>query len=127
MGPGNRPLSPHLQVYKPQITSVLSILHRITGIGLASGALALVLWLAAAASGEDYYELAKAILRHWFGQLFLLGWTWALFYHFCNGLRHMFWDIGIGLEIHQVRISGWLIVFASILLTLTSWLIGYGL
>jgi len=127
MGPGNRPLSPHLQVYKPQITSVLSILHRITGIGLASGALALVLWLAAAASGEDHYELAKAILRHWFGQLFLLGWTWALFYHFCNGLRHMFWDIGIGLEIHQVRISGWLIVFASILLTLTSWLIGYGL
>jgi len=126
MSSGNRPLSPHLQVYRPQITSVLSILHRVTGIGLAAGALALVLWLGAVAGGEGYYELAKAIVTHWFGQLFLLGWTWALFYHFCNGIRHMLWDIGLGMEMHHVRMSGWVIVFASILLTFISWLIGYG-
>jgi succinate dehydrogenase / fumarate reductase cytochrome b subunit len=121
MSTGNRPLSPHLQVYKPQITSVLSILHRITGIGLAVGTLVLVLWLGAIAAGEVYYESAKALITHWFGQVCLISWTWALFYHFCNGIRHMLWDIGLGLEMNQVRISGWFIIFASVLLTLVSW------
>ena len=120
MNTGNRPLSPHLQVYKPQITSVLSILHRITGVCLTVGALILVLWLGAVATGESNYELAKTAISHWFGQIFLIGWMWALFYHFCNGIRHLLWDLGRGLEMSQVRFSGWVVIIGSILLTLAT-------
>ena len=127
MNTGNRPLSPHLQVYKPQITSVLSILHRITGIGLAAGALVLVYWLNAAAYGPDAFERAQDFLASWVGRLLLLGWTWALFYHLCNGIRHMFWDAGRGLELPQVHITGWIVVVASLGFTLISWFAGYGL
>ena len=127
MNTGNRPLSPHLQVYKPQITSVLSILHRITGIGLAAGALVLVYWLNAAAYGPDAFERAQDLLSSWLGRLLLLGWTWALFYHLCNGIRHMFWDAGRGLELPQVPITGWIVVVASLGFTLISWFAGYGL
>ena len=127
MNPGNRPLSPHLQVYKPQITSVLSILHRLTGIGLAVGAVVLVYWLNAAAYGPDAFESAQGLLATWFGRLLLLGWTWALFYHLCNGIRHMYWDAGRGLELQQVQITGWLVVVASLGFTLISWAAGYGL
>ena len=127
MNPGNRPLSPHLQVYKPQITSVLSILHRLTGIGLAAGAVVLVYWLNAAAYGPDAFEYAQGLLATWFGKLLLLGWSWALFYHLCNGIRHMYWDVGRGLELQQVHITGWLVVVASLGLTLISWVAGYGL
>ena len=127
MNPGNRPLSPHLQVYKPQITSVLSILHRLTGIGLAAGAVVLVYWLTAAAYGPDAFEYAQGLLATWFGRLLLLGWTWALFYHLCNGIRHMYWDAGRGLELRQVRITGWFVVVASLGFTLISWAAGYGL
>ncbi len=127
MNPGNRPLSPHLQVYKPQITSVLSILHRLTGIGLAAGAVVLVYWLNAAAYGPDAFEYAQDLLATWFGKLLLLGWTWALFYHLCNGIRHMYWDAGRGLELQQVYMTGWLVVIASLGFTLISWIAGYGL
>lgn len=127
MNPGNRPLSPHLQVYKPQITSVLSILHRLTGIGLAAGAVVLVYWLNAAAYGPGAFEYAQGLLATWFGKLLLLGWTWALFYHLCNGIRHMYWDAGRGLELKQVHITGWLVVVASLGFTLISWVAGYGL
>jgi succinate dehydrogenase / fumarate reductase cytochrome b subunit len=127
MNPGNRPLSPHLQIYKPQITSVLSILHRLTGIGLAAGAVVLVCWLNAAAYGPDAFESAQGLLATWFGRLLLLGWTWALFYHLCNGIRHMYWDVGRGLELRQVQITGWFVVVASLGFTLISWAAGYGL
>ena len=123
----NRPLSPHLQVYKPQITSVLSIMHRITGIGLAVGAIMLVFWLLAVGSGEEYYIFARAIVDHWLSQLFLLGWIWALFYHFCNGIRHIAWDLGYGLEMKQVRKSGWLIIILPLLLTAVCIFSGYGM
>jgi succinate dehydrogenase / fumarate reductase cytochrome b subunit len=127
MNPGNRPLSPHLQVYKPQITSVLSILHRLTGIGLAVGAVVLVYWLNAAAYGPDAFEYAQGLLATWFGRLLLLGWTWALFYHLCNGIRHLYWDAGRGLELQQVHKTGWFVVVASLGFTLISWVAGYGL
>jgi len=127
MTTGNRPLSPHLQVYKPQITSVLSILHRITGIGLAVWSLMLVYWLNAAAYGPEVFERAQEFLASWFGKILLLGWTWALFYHLCNGIRHMFWDAGRGLELPQVHISGWLVVIFSVILTVLSWSAGYGM
>ena len=127
MNPGNRPLSPHLQVYKPNITTVLSILHRLTGIGIAAGVVVLVYWLNAAAYGPDAFEYAQDLLATWFGKLLLLGWTWALFYHLCNGIRHMYWDAGRGLELQQVYMTGWLVVIASLGFTLISWIAGYGL
>ena len=127
MNTGNRPLSPHLQVYKPQITSVLSILHRITGIGLAAGALVFVYWLNAAAYGPDAFERAQNLLASWPGKFLLLGWTWALFYHLCNGIRHMYWDAGWGLQLSQVRVTGWLVVLTSLGFTIISWFAGYGL
>ena len=125
MSSGNRPLSPHLQVYRPQLTSVLSILHRLTGVALAVGTLLLVYWLAAAASGPEAFAVARGLIGSIIGRLLLLGWTFALFYHLCNGIRHLFWDAGYGFELSAAYRSGWLVVIASTLLTLGCWLLGY--
>lgn len=125
MGTNDRPLSPHLQVYRPQLTSVLSILHRITGVALAMGGLLLVYWLVAAASGPEAFATAQALIGSFFGQLFLFGWTFALFYHLCNGIRHLSWDIGLGLELPMVAMTGWSVVGASVALTLLAWIVGY--
>jgi len=127
MATADRPLSPHLQVYRPQITSVLSILHRITGVALALGSLLLIYWLVAAASGPEAYGTAQALIGSIIGRLLLLGWTFALFYHLCNGIRHLFWDAGWGFELATVTASGWLVVAASAALTLLSWTLGYAL
>ena len=120
-----RPISPHLQVYKPQLTSVLSILHRITGVGLGAGTLLLAWWLVAAAYGTDQFETAQAFIASWFGRLLLFGFTFSLFYHLCNGIRHLFWDAGWGFELKTVYTSGWLVVIASLGLTAVSWIAGY--
>ena len=119
MASHDRPLSPHLQVYRPQITSVLSILHRITGVALAAGGILLVYWLVAAASGPDAFATAQAFIGSFFGRLFLLGWTFALFYHFCNGIRHLTWDAGWGLELPMVYRTGWAVVGVSAVLTVS--------
>src|ERR1700759_165633 len=95
---GRRPLSPHLQVYKPQITSAMSIFHRFTGVALSVGTLLLVWWLAAAATAGAAFATASGFIGSWFGILLLFGWTVALWFHFCSGLRHLFWDAGIGFE-----------------------------
>ena len=124
MTTGNRPLSPHLQVYRPQITSVLSISHRMTGVVLAVGAFLLVCWLVAAAYSPVVFETIQAAVRNWFVRLIAIGWTLCLFYHLSNGIRHLFWDAGIGLEITQARVSGWVVVFAAIFLTTLSWTLG---
>lgn len=102
----DRPLSPHLQVYRPQITSVLSILHRITGVALTFATLLLTWWLVAAAYGPEQFASAQAFLGSWFGQLVLWGFTFAVFYHLANGVRHLLWDFGWGFEITQVRTTG---------------------
>lgn len=125
MASQNRPLSPHLQVYKPQLTSMLSILHRATGIALAVGTLLLVWWLVAAATGESAFADVQAFIGSWIGRLLLLGWSYALFYHMCNGLRHLFWDAGKGLEIETAYTTGKLVVAASIVLTAAAWIWGY--
>ena len=127
MDTGNRPLSPHLQVYRLPLAGILSFAHRTTGVALALGALALACWINAAAYGPDTFYQAQALMGHWFSRLLLLGWTLSLFFHLCNGIRHLFWDAGIGLEIEQVNMSGWLVLIGTILLTLLSWLAGYGL
>lgn len=118
-----RPLSPHLQIYKPQITSVLSIFHRFTGIVLAIGTLLLTYWLLAAAAGPQAFALAQAIIGSWFGLLCLFGWTAALFYHLCNGIRHLVWDAGYGYELETVSKSGWMVLIGTGVLTVLSWLL----
>ena len=125
MSHAQRPLSPHLQVYKWQLTSVLSITHRATGIALAVGTIALVWWLLAAATGPDAFATAQAFWLSWIGQLLLLGWTWALMFHLCNGLRHLGWDAGWGFELKQAYLTGWIVVSASVVLTVIVWIAGY--
>ena len=120
-----RPLSPHLQVYKPQLTSVLSVTHRATGLVLVVGTLFLVWWLLAAASGSDAFSVAQTFWSSWIGRLLLLGWTYALFYHLCNGIRHLCWDAGWGFDLKTVYRSGWAVVVASVALTLIAWIAGY--
>jgi len=106
-----RPLSPHLQVYRPQITMVLSILHRATGLALSAGVLVLAYWLIAIASGEAAYTDAYALLSGVLFKLCYVGWCVCFFYHLANGVRHLVWDTGIGLERGQYQLSGWLVVF----------------
>ena len=120
---GNRPLSPHLQIYRPQISSVLSILHRITGVGLALGAVLVVWWLLAAATGPEYFATVDGLLTSWIGHMVLLGVTWALAYHLLNGIRHLFWDMGYGFEIETVDKTGWAVVIGSAVLTVLLWLV----
>jgi succinate dehydrogenase / fumarate reductase, cytochrome b subunit len=117
----NRPLSPHLQVYRPQITSVLSILHRMTGVALAMGLFVLTYWLGAAAYGPEAFATAQELLGSWIGLLMLFGWTFCLFYHLCNGIRHLFWDVGLGLELPALRASGIAVLIVSLALTAALW------
>ncbi|MBT3307804.1 MAG: succinate dehydrogenase, cytochrome b556 subunit [Alphaproteobacteria bacterium] len=124
MIPGNRPLSPHLQVYKFRITMAVSILQRITGSGLAVGLLVFTYWLAAAAYGPDAYATAQAFLTSWFGMLLLLGFTIALYFHLCNGIRHLFWDIGWGFEMETTTASSVAIIVGTVVLTALTWFIG---
>ena len=120
---GNRPLSPHLQIYRPQITAVLSILHRITGVGLTLGALLVVWWLIAAAISPDYFALVDGLLTSWLGLLVLTGSLWALWFHALNGIRHLIWDAGWGFELRTVSISGWVVVIGSVFLTILTILV----
>lgn len=125
MSSAKRPLSPHLQVYRPQLTSVLSIVHRLSGVALGVGTLLLVYWLAAAAAGPEAFESAQSFVGSFFGQLLLFGWTVALYYHLCNGIRHLVWDIGFGFELDDVYRSGWTVVVATAALSLLTWIVGY--
>lgn len=124
MSSSDRPLSPHIQVYRPQLTSVLSILHRLTGVALAVGTLLLVYWLAAAALGPGAYEGARGFLGSWLGMVLLFGWSLALFYHLCNGVRHLAWDAGYGLSLVSTYGSGWAVLVATAALTLLAWIVG---
>jgi succinate dehydrogenase / fumarate reductase cytochrome b subunit len=121
-----RPLSPHLQIYKPQLTSVLSITHRATGVALAIGTVLLVYWLVAAASGEHAYQHAQTVLGSMLGQLALFIWTWALFYHLCNGIRHLIWDAGYGFDLKSVYQSGRVVMWTPWVLTFLVWIIAAG-
>ncbi|HUZ73278.1 MAG TPA: succinate dehydrogenase, cytochrome b556 subunit [Stellaceae bacterium] len=124
MTPAPRPLAPHLSIYKPQLTSVLSISHRATGVALAVGTVLLVWWLLAAASGGDAFAAAQRFWGSWLGMLLLFGWTFSLFFHLCNGIRHLLWDAGWGFELGQTYVSGWVVVAASAALTIVAWIAG---
>jgi succinate dehydrogenase / fumarate reductase cytochrome b subunit len=117
MSQAHRPLSPHLQVYRPQLTSVLSILHRGTGVALSVGAIALVAWLVCIASGVDTYSQAQGVFAAGWFRLLIAGWAFCGFYHLGNGIRHLAWDVGWGFELSQAYASGWTVVAFSVVAT----------
>jgi succinate dehydrogenase / fumarate reductase, cytochrome b subunit len=119
-----RPLSPHLQIYRWQLTSVLSILHRMTGIALAVGAVLLVSWFGSAADGAASFAKFQGFLASPIGLVVLFGCSVALFYHLCNGIRHLCWDTGRGLELKSVYASGWTVLVATVVLTVIVWGVG---
>jgi len=118
-----RPLSPNVQIYRPQLTSVLSVLNRITGIVLSLGAVALVVWLLAAAAGPKAFSVVQGTIATWAGQIVLFGFTFAFFLHLCGGIRHLVWDTVHGFELRSIYISGWVVVIGSVVLTLAVWVI----
>ena len=121
----NRPTSPHLQIYRLPLTAVLSIGFRVAGAVLAGGLVLLVWLLAAAASGPDYYAQVHGMAASWFGQLVLFGLTFVLYYHLCNGVRHLYWDTGRGFERESVATSVWVVLAVSVGLTVLTWLIAF--
>jgi len=114
---GNRPLSPHLSIYRPQMTSVLSILHRITGVGMSLSAVLIVWWFLAAATGPEYFEFVDGLLTSWLGLLILVASLWAFWFHFFNGIRHLRWDAGVGLGLSASARTGWIAVILSVAMT----------
>jgi succinate dehydrogenase / fumarate reductase cytochrome b subunit len=124
MTPAERPLSPHLQIYKPQLTSMLSISHRLTGVALGLGTLFLVWWLVAAATGDAAFATAQGFFASWLGLLLLFGWTYSFFFHLCNGVRHLMWDTGYGLDLRTTYATGWTVLAASGVLTLLAFAAG---
>ncbi|MGN6707139.1 MAG: succinate dehydrogenase, cytochrome b556 subunit [Rhodanobacter sp.] len=121
MAEKQRPLSPHLQIYRKQVQMMTSITHRATGIALAVGGLLVVCGLLQLAAGEESFNRFKGIIGSPVGMVLLFGWSWALFYHLCNGIRHLIQDAGLGYEIPQFVRSSWLSVAGSIVLTAATW------
>lgn len=120
---GERPLSPHLQIYRPQMTSISSILTRITGNALIVAVLLAVWWLLAAATGPEYFETANAVVTSWFGDLVFTLSLWAVWYHYLAGLRHLIWDAGRALDIRTAETLGWVCVIGSVVLTVLTLII----
>lgn len=120
-----RPLSPHLTIYRPQITSGLSILHRMTGVALLVSAMLVVWWFLAAAGGRDGFEFADGLLTSWLGRLVLLLSSVALWYHFANGIRHLIWDAGFGFELDQVRLSAIAVAVVTAVMTLVTLVVAW--
>ena len=121
-----RPLSPHLQIYRPMLTMMMSIMHRITGIGLYFGIVLLVWWLTAASFSDGYFDFVQGFFGHWFGRLLLFGFSWALIHHALGGLRHLLWDTGRGFDLHVIEWLARANLAGSIVLTILLWVIGYG-
>jgi succinate dehydrogenase / fumarate reductase cytochrome b subunit len=119
-----RPLSPHFTVYKVAVTMATSFTHRVTGAGLVAGTLLIAWWLIAVSSGPDFYNPFVTFVSSIFGQVILFGFTWALAYHFCNGIRHLAWDLGYGYEIRTAHWTGILVYALSILIAISifAWL-----
>lgn len=123
---GQRPLSPHLQIYRPMLTMMMSIVHRITGSALYFGIILLIWWLIAAASSDSYFALVQWFFNLWLGRLILFGFTWALIHHTLGGLKHLLWDTGRGFDLKLIE---WLArgnLIVSVVLTVLLWIVGYG-
>ncbi|HEY0309997.1 MAG TPA: succinate dehydrogenase, cytochrome b556 subunit [Luteimonas sp.] len=126
MATRERPLSPHLQVYRWQITMTMSILHRVTGTILVVGAFAFAWWLLALAAGGEAYANAAECLASPLGKLFLFGFSLSLVYHLLNGIRHLLWDAGWGFEIPEFYASGWTVIALTVVFTLILWIVASG-
>jgi succinate dehydrogenase / fumarate reductase cytochrome b subunit len=122
MADASRPLSPHLQIYRWYLTMALSIVHRVTGAGLAVGLLLFTWWLTALAGGPDSFATVQAVMDNFFGGLILFGFTLFFFFHALNGIRHLVWDVGYNLEKVAAFQSGVMVVAASVVLTLVTWI-----
>ena len=120
---GNRPLSPHLSVYRWQLSMLTSMTHRITGVGLTLGAVLVVWWFLAASTSAEYFATADAVLTSWFGSLILIGSLWALCFHFLNGIRHLIWDTGRGLGLETTQKTGIAVLAGSVVLTVLTLLV----
>ncbi len=118
-----RPQSPNIQIYRPQLTSVLSIANRITGVVLSLGAVGLVIWLSAVAAGPDTYAVVRRAIASWPGQIVLFACTFAFFLHLCGGLRHLVWDTVHGFALRSIYLSGWIVVAMSAGLTIAAWVL----
>ena len=121
-----RPLSPHLLVYKPQLTSMMSICHRLGGIALAAGSLLVVWYIVALATGPSYFAFVQSLLSTWPGQVVLFGYSAAVCYHLCNGIRHLLWDFGCFLSIEGVYRSGYAVIAAAAAMTGGVWYLALG-
>lgn len=120
-----RPMSPHLQVYKLPLTALLSVAHRGTGVVLSVGTLFLAWILVCAANGPEGFATAQAVLSSWFGYLVLFGFTFALYLHFFNGIRHLIWDIGKGFELEQVQHSAKMAIVGTLVMTVLTWIVAF--
>ena len=119
-----RPLSPHLTIWRWQVTMLSSIMHRATGMALSAGAIVLAWWLVCVSNGPEGYDGFMLYAATPLGLLVLFGFTWSFAYHFCNGIRHLAWDAGYGFELPSVHASGWAVVIAACVLTVLAWVIG---
>ena len=126
MPDSGRPLSPHLGVYKWEVSNTMSILHRVTGVFLSIGAVIFVGWLITTATNQATYDGMMRLIGSPFGLVLTLGWTFCFFYHFCNGIRHLFWDVGYGFDPQVARFSGWLVLILALLLASGFWLVVVG-
>lgn len=122
MSNSERPLSPHLFIYRWPMTMAVSMLHRVSGVMLSLGLIILVAWLLAAADGAATYERFAGIMQSAVGRAFLALWSFAFFFHLANGVRHLVWDLGYGFEIPQANASGWTVIVGTVVLTLAYWL-----
>ena len=123
--PIERPLSPHLQIYRPTLTMLMSIAHRITGMLLYAGTILLAMWLISVATGPAYFAFVNEFFASYFGRLLLLGYTWALLHHMLGGIRHLIWDTGTGFGPRSIEILAWVTLVGSIGLTIAVWFLGY--
>ena len=119
----NRPISPHLQIYAPQITSVLSITHRFTGVTLYFSAILFSAFVISASFGETTFDLVQSLVGTWFGKTVLFCITLAVYYHLSNGIRHLFWDFGKGFDLNTVRLSGYAVLALALFLTAITWVL----
>jgi len=124
--PAARPLSPHLQIYRPMLTMMMSIMHRITGAVLYFGIILLVWWLTAAAMSDSYFDMVQGFFGHWFGRLILFAISWALIHHMLGGLRHLLWDTGRGFDLKFIEWLARANLAGSIVLTILLWIVAYG-
>jgi succinate dehydrogenase / fumarate reductase cytochrome b subunit len=120
-----RPLSPNIQIYRPQLTSVLSIANRMTGVALSLYAVGLVIWLIAAAAGPEAYATMHGFVTSWVGQVLLFGCTFCFFLHLCGGIRHLAWDAGYGFSLRAIYSTGWAVVAATTVLTVLTWVVTF--